>query len=178
MIIKIISKETNISIKQIENTIELFDGGATIPFISRYRKEMTGSLDEVQITTIKEMYEKLLELNKRREFILESIEEQEKLTDELRSKRESTWDSNELEDLYLPYRKKRKTRAVVARERGLEPLATAMMLYAVRDVEGKAEEFLTDEVETIEDALQGARDIIAETVNEDSNVREIARRVL
>lgn len=177
MIIKIISKETNISINQIENTIELFDGGATIPFISRYRKEMTGSLDEVQITTIKEMYEKLIELNKRREFILESIEEQEKLTDELRSKIESSWDSNELEDLYLPYRKKRKTRAVVARERGLEPLATAMMLYAVRDVEGKAEEFLTDEVETIEDALQGARDIIAETVNEDSNVREIARRV-
>lgn len=177
MIVEIISKETQISPKQISNTIELLDEGATIPFISRYRKEMTGSLDEVEITTIKERYEKLQEIIKRKEFIISSIEEQDKLTSELKSKIESTWDANELEDLYLPYKKKRKTRAVVAREKGLEPLADALMLYAVKDVELKAEEFLTDEVETVEDALQGARDIIAERVNEDAKVREITRLV-
>lgn len=177
MILDIIVKETNISKKQIENTLLLFNEGATIPFISRYRKEMTGSLDEVEIGTIKERYEKLQEIEKRRESILSTIDEQGQLTPELKKALESTWDANELEDLYLPYKRKRKTRATMAKERGLEPLADAIMYHNVRDVDTKAMSFINDEVPTAEDALQGARDIIAERINEDAKAREITRTI-
>lgn len=177
MILDIIVKETNISKKQIENTLLLFNEGATIPFISRYRKEMTGSLDEVELGIIKERYEKLQEIQKRRESILSTIDEQGQLTPELKKALETTWDANELEDLYLPYKRKRKTRATMAKERGLEPLADAIMYYNVRDVEIKAMDFINDEVPTAEDALQGARDIIAERINEDAKAREITRTI-
>jgi len=177
MILDIIVKETNISKKQIENTILLFNEGATIPFISRYRKEMTGSLDEVEVGTIKERYEKLQEIQKRRESILSTIDEQGQLTPELKQALESTWDANELEDLYLPYKRKRKTRATMAKEKGLEPLADAIMYHNVRDVEIKAMDFINDDVPTAEDALQGARDIIAERINEDAKAREITRAI-
>lgn len=177
MILDIIVKETNISKKQIENTLLLFNEGATIPFISRYRKEMTGSLDEVEIGTIKERYEKLQEIEKRRESILSTIDEQGQLTPELKKALESTWDANELEDLYLPYKRKRKTRATMAKERGLEPLADAIMYHNVRDVDTKAMSFINDEVPSVEEALQGARDIIAERINEDAKAREITRTI-
>ncbi len=173
----LISTETNISERQVKNTIALLDEGATIPFISRYRKEMTGSLDEIAIGIIKERYEKLQEIQKRRETILNTIDELGQLTTELKSKIEATWDANELEDIYLPYKPKRKTRAVKARERGLEPLADIIMKQQDDDVDIKAMGFITDEVPDVEEALQGARDIIAERVNEDSTAREIVRSV-
>lgn len=177
MILEIIVRETNISKKQVENTILLLNEGATIPFISRYRKEMTGSLDEVEVGNIKERYEKLQEIQKRRESIISTIEEQGQLTPELKTALESTWDANELEDLYLPYKRKRKTRAAMAKEKGLEPLADAIMYHNERDVETKAMDFINDEVPSVEDALQGARDIIAERINEDAKVREITRSI-
>jgi uncharacterized protein len=162
---------------QIENVIRLIDDGATIPFISRYRKEMTGSLDEVQIAHIKDEYDKLLELEKRREAIIRSIEEQEKMTPELLESLNAAVSMTELEDLYLPYRPKRKTRASVAREKGLEPLATVIIKQGVQDPVAEAEKYLGDEVETPEDALQGARDIIAEWINEDQLSRKRIRRL-
>ena len=177
MILEIIVRETNISKKQVENTILLLNEGATIPFISRYRKEMTGSLDEVEVGNIKERYEKLQEIQKRRESITSTIEEQGQLTPELKTALESTWDANELEDLYLPYKRKRKTRAAMAKEKGLEPLADAIMYHNERDVETKAMDFINDEVPSVADALQGARDIIAERINEDAKVREITRSI-
>lgn len=177
MILEIIVRGTNISKKQVENTILLLNEGATIPFISRYRKEMTGSLDEVEVGNIKERYEKLQEIQKRRESITSTIEEQGQLTPELKTALESTWDANELEDLYLPYKRKRKTRAAMAKEKGLEPLADAIMYHNERDVETKAMDFINDEVPSVEDALQGARDIIAERINEDAKVREITRSI-
>jgi uncharacterized protein len=174
---KIIASETNISEKQVASTISLLDEGATMPFISRYRKEMTGSLDEVAIGTIKERYEKLQEIQKRRETILNTIQEQGQLTDELKRKIEATWDSNELEDIYLPYKPKRKTRAVKAKERGLEPLADIIMRQQDNDLESKAMPFINDEVPDVDEALQGARDIIAERINEHLTAREIVRSV-
>lgn len=174
---KLIATETNISERQVANTIALLDEGATIPFISRYRKEMTGSLDEVAVGTIKERYEKLQEIQKRRETILNTIEEQGQLTEELKSRIENTWDANELEDIYLPYKPKRKTRAVKARERGLEPLADMLMKQRENDLESKALAFINDEVPDVEAALQGARDIIAEHINEHQTAREIVRSV-
>lgn len=174
---KFIAAESNISEKQVASTISLLNEGATIPFISRYRKEMTGSLDEVQIGIIKERYEKLQEIQKRRESILNTIEEQGQLTDELKRKIEATWDANELEDIYLPYKPKRKTRAVKAKERGLEPLADILMKQQDNDLESKAIAFINDEVPDVEEALQGARDIIAERVNEHLTAREIVRSV-
>ena len=175
MFSKLITSELNIPERQVANTITLLDEGATIPFISRYRKEMTGSLDEVAISNIKQLYEKLQEIQKRKETILNTIEEQGLLTDELRKKIETTWDANELEDIYLPFKPKRKTRAVKARERGLEPLANILMLQQANDLETIALKFLNDEVPTVEEALQGARDIIAENVNEHQKAREIVR---
>lgn len=174
---KLIATETNISERQVANTIALLEEGATIPFISRYRKEMTGSLDEVAVGTIKERYEKLQEIQKRRETILHTIEEQGQLTQELKSRIENTWDANELEDIYLPYKPKRKTRAVKARERGLEPLADLLMKQRENDLEAKALAFINEEVPDVEAALQGARDIIAEHVNEHPTAREIVRSV-
>ena len=174
---RLIATEINVSEKQVANTISLLDEGATIPFISRYRKEMTGSLDEVAIGTIKERYEKLQEIQKRRETILNTIEEQGQLTDELKAKIEATWDANELEDIYLPYKPKRKTRAVKAKERGLEPLSDIIMQQRDNDLESKALSFINDEVPDVEAALQGARDIIAEYINEHQTAREIVRSV-
>lgn len=172
---QIITKETGIPLPHIENTLKLLDEGATVPFISRYRKEMTGALDEVQIAGIKEQYEKLQELQKRKETVLKTIESQDKLTDELRRKIEQTWSSTELEDLYLPYKPKRRTRAEIARKKGLEPLALLIRLQRERDLETKAEKFISDEVPTLEEALQGARDIIAEQINEDEKARNAVR---
>lgn len=162
---------------QVENTIRLIDDGATIPFISRYRKEITGSLDEVQIGHIKDEYEKLVELDKRREAIIKSIEVQEMMTPQLLEKINNTVTMAELEDIYLPFRPKRKTRASVARERGLEPLARLIFDQQEKDPGLSAEEFLSDEIEDIESALQGARDIIAEWINEDDQARKRIRKL-
>jgi uncharacterized protein len=171
-----ISKESGIQERQVINTLNLLKGGATIPFISRYRKEMTGQLDEVQIGDIKKSYEKLLEIDERREAIIQLIEKAEKMSPELLEKLKAADTLNELEDLYLPYKQKRKTRATKARELGLEPLAEIIFDQENVDIELKAEEFLTDEVENIGDALQGARDILAEVVNETQRARDIIRR--
>ena len=160
---------------QVENTIRLIDDGATIPFISRYRKEMTGSLDEVQINHIKEEYEKLVELEKRREAIIRSVEEQDKMSPGLLASLNKAVSITELEDLYLPYRPKRKTRASLARDKGLEPLAAVLMDQKTDDPEREAEKYLNDEVETVDDALQGAGDIIAEWINENPVARKQMR---
>jgi uncharacterized protein len=160
---------------QVENTIRLMDGGATIPFISRYRKEMTGSLDEVQLMHIKEEYDRLKELDARKETVIKSIEEQEKMTPELRQKIDAAITMTELEDIYLPYRPKRRTRATIAREKGLEPLAALIMDQKENDPVLKAESFLNDDVATVEDALAGASDIIAEWINEDEKARKQLR---
>ena len=176
MYVQLLAQETGISAKQVAATLALLDEGATIPFISRYRKELTGSLDEVQIGTLKERYEKLQEIQKRRESILKSIAEQDLLSDDLKARIEATWNATELEDLYLPYKPKRKTRAVKARELGLEPLAEVLWQQHERDVETRATAFLSDEVPDVEAALQGARDILAERINEDLKAREVVRR--
>jgi len=172
---EIISQRTGITVRQVKNTVELLEEGATIPFISRYRKEHTGSLDEVQITEIRDELNKLKELEKRKIYILKTIDEQEKLTPELKKKIESCLDPVELEDLYLPYKTKRKTRATVAREKGLEPLAEILMKQQEMELEKAASSFVNDEVESVEDALQGARDIIAEWVNENQRARKTVR---
>lgn len=164
-----------ISERQTHNTITLFDEGATVPFIARYRKEMTGQLDEVQILAIKEQYQKFQEVEKRREAILKSIEEQGKLTPELRKKLESTYVLQTLEDIYLPYKPKRKTRATMAIEKGLEPLAQVVFSGKEANPERKAEQFLNDQVATIGEALQGARDIMAEWVSENTDARNKTR---
>ncbi|NPA44226.1 MAG: RNA-binding transcriptional accessory protein [Chlorobi bacterium] len=173
---KLIASELNISEKQVENTILLFSEGATVPFISRYRKEMTGALDEVQISNIKQLQEKYIELEKRRASILTAIEKQGKLTDELKKQIEATFNLTELEDLYLPYKQKKKTRAVKAKEKGLEPLAKIIFKQNIQNVEDEALKYLNDDVETVKDALQGARDIIAEEINENKKVRDAVRR--
>lgn len=175
--ISLISKELGLKEQQVYNTLELLADGATIPFISRYRKEVTGSLDEVQVAAIKNRYEKLLELDKRRQTILQTIEEQGNLTDTLKQQIESAENMATLEDLYLPYRPKRLTRALVARGRGLEPLAHLLMKQSMGDAKALAGKFLNDEVRTITEALQGARDIIAEQVNEGIKAREAIRRL-
>ncbi len=173
----LIAKETSIRQQQVENTIKLLDDGATVPFISRYRKEATGNLDEVQIGTIAQSYEKLKEIAARKETIVSTIEEQGKMTPDLRKEIDQTWDSTRLEDLYQPYKPKRKTRAMKARELGLEPLALALMSGSVSDPESAADKYLTDDVPTTDDALQGARDIIAEWVADQPETREAARNV-
>ena len=162
---------------QVENTIRLLDDGATIPFISRYRKEMTGSLDEVKLLHIKEEYERLKELDKRREAIIKSIEEQEKMTPELRQKIDAAITMAELEDIYLPYRPKRRTRATIAREKGLEPFAELIMKQDVADPSVKALEFLNEQVETVEDAIAGASDIISEWISENEKARAQMRHL-
>ncbi|MDU1891471.1 MAG: Tex family protein [Dysgonomonas sp.] len=177
-IIDIISSALNIKASQIGKTIELLDSGATIPFISRYRKEVTGGLDEVQITSIKEQNDKLNELIKRRETILKSIEEQEKLTPELKERIENCWVSSELEDIYLPYKPKRQTRAEIARKKGLEGLAKIIMAqHADTNVEGKAETYVKGEVKDTKEAIAGACDIIAEWINEDEHARNAIRNL-
>ncbi len=173
----IISGNLNISLSQVANTIKLLNDGATIPFISRYRKEQTGSIDEVQIQQIKEQNEKFSELEKRKETILKTINEQGNLTAELKLRIENCFDTIELEDIYLPYKPKRRTRATIARENGLEPLAKIIIKQFERDPETKATSFLTDNVKTTNDALSGARDIIAEWINENEKARNIVRRL-
>ena len=170
-----ISNALQIAERRVANTLELLAGGATIPFISRYRKEATGGLDEVQIEQIKQMHERLSEVAKRKETILNTIEEQGKLTPELRQRIEASWDATELEDIYLPYKPKRKTRAEVARQRGLEPLANLLMLQRETNLMARARTFINSEVKDEEEALKGARDIIAERVNEDERARNQVR---
>jgi protein Tex len=172
---QLIAEKLGISIRQIANTIALFDEGATIPFISRYRKEQTSSLDEVAIADIKSEKERLDELEKRKATILKTIEEQQLLTPELQTRIESCFDTNELEDIYLPYKPKRRTRATIAREKGLEPLAKILMKQFEADPENRALGFLNDQVADTEEALTGARDIIAEWINENATARNIVR---
>lgn len=176
-LIPIISKLLNLKYNQVENTINLLTEGATVPFISRYRKEATGSLDEVQVLNIQEEWKKLQDLVKRRETILESIREQDKLTAELKDKIQNCWNSTELEDIYLPYKPKRKTRASVAREKGLEPLAGSLMKQDISDVEGFAMRFVKGDVTDVDDALAGARDIMAEWINERAFARDRVRQL-
>lgn len=160
---------------QVERTIGLLNEGATIPFISRYRKEVTGGLDEVQIGAIKDQLDKLTELSKRKETILATIEEQEKLTPELRKRIEKSWDSTEIEDLYLPYKPKRVTKAEIARRKGLEPLAKIVMMQNENNLSARIKSFIKGEVKNAEEALQGARDIIAEWINENESARNTVR---
>ncbi|MDR0395390.1 MAG: RNA-binding transcriptional accessory protein [Tannerella sp.] len=171
----LIAEKLQIAEQQVSNTLSLLSGGATIPFISRYRKEQTGGLDEVKISDIADEYKRLTELEKRKATIIATIEEQGRMTEELRNKIEHTRLSAELEDLYLPYKPKRRTRAQIAREKGLEPLAKIVMSQRQPDPESAAERFLTDDVPSVGDALAGARDIIAEWVNENATVRNIVR---
>ena len=175
---KLIAKATGISERQVQGTIGLLEEGCTIPFISRYRKEVTGTLDEVQVAGISDQLDKLKELEKRKETILKTIEEQGKLTPEMKGRIDGSWDSTELEDIYLPYKPKRKTRAEVARQKGLEPLATFLMLQNPNaDIDKKVKEFINEEkgVKTAEEAIQGAQDIIAEQVSESEEARNIVR---
>ena len=172
---KMIASALNIAERQVENTLSLLNGGATIPFISRYRKEATGGLDEVQIGEIKERSDKLCEIAKRKETILKTIEEQGKLTADLKKRIDACWDATELEDIYLPYKPKRKTRAEVARQKGLEPLATILMMQRENNLSTRVRTFIKGEVKDEEDALKGARDIIAEQVSEDERSRNQIR---
>ena len=172
---KMIASALHIAVRQVENTLSLLNGGATIPFISRYRKEATGGLDEVQIGEIKERYDKLCEMTKRKETILKTIEEQGKLSAELKKRIEACWDATELEDIYLPYKPKRKTRAEAARQKGLEPLATILMMQRENNLMARVRTFIKGEVKDEDDALKGARDIIAEQVSEDERSRNQLR---
>ena len=174
---KMIATALNIAVHQVENTLSLLSGGATIPFISRYRKEATGGLDEVQIGEIKEHSDKLSEIAKRKETILKTIEEQGKLTVDLKKRIDMCWDATELEDIYLPYKPKRKTRAEVARQKGLEPLATLLMMQRENNLSARVRSFIKGEVKDEEDALKGARDIIAEQVSEDERSRQQVRNL-
>lgn len=171
----LISQQTSVSEKQVRNTIQLFEEGATLPFISRYRKEATGGLDEVQIGAIKDAWQKQQDVEKRREAILKNIEEQGKLTPELRKQIAGVFSLIELEDIYLPYKQKRKTRATAAIEKGLEPLAQLIFSGKENDPERKAMSFFNDEVLNVDDALKGARDIMAEWINENQDARSRVR---
>ena len=175
--IQLIAQRLNLREKQVEQTIALLDEGATIPFISRYRKEATGGLDEVAVAAVAEQHRQLDELEHRKAFVLEPIEAQGALTDELRARITACWDATEIEDIYLPFKPKRRTRAQMAREKGLEPLAQRLLLRPNSDPEQEAEGFLTDEVGTVDEALQGARDIIAEQISEDEHSRQTLRRI-
>ena len=172
---QMIADALKLPVHRVENTLKLLQGGATIPFISRYRKEATGGLDEVQISEISSHYEKLLELSKRKETIQSTIESLGKLTDDLRRRIDGCWDATELEDIYLPYKPKRKTRAEAARQKGLEPLAAWLMLQRGNALDAYVKNFVKGEVKNEEDALKGARDIIAEQVNEDEQARNQIR---
>ena len=168
-IIAVIASRLGIPIKNVAGTVDLLEGGATVPFISRYRKEVTGSLNEVQVENVLDMLLDLKDLKKRKEYILETIEAQGKLTDALRSKIDGSWESSEIEDLYLPYKPKRRTRAEMARQKGLEPLAKMIMSQRMPDIDfGK---FLSEQVKDEQEAADGACDIIAEWVSEDTRSR-------
>lgn len=172
---QMIATALKLPVHRVENTLKLLQGGATIPFISRYRKEATGGLDEVQIGDIHMRYEKLCELAKRKETVLSTIEEQGKLTDTLRERISNCWDATELEDIYLPFKPKRKTRAEAARQKGLEPLAMLLLMQRENNLSARVRQFVKGDVKDEEDALKGARDIIAEQVNEDERARNLIR---
>ena len=172
---QIIAAELKLPAHRIANTLKLLQGGATIPFISRYRKEATGGLDEVQIGDIQTRYEKLCELSKRKETVLSTIEEQGKLTPELKARISACWNATELEDIYLPFKPKRKTRAEAARAKGLEPLALLLMMQKENNLAAKVRNFVKGEVKDEEDALKGARDILAEQISEDERSRNLMR---
>ena len=172
---QMIAAELKLPAHRIANTLKLLQGGATIPFISRYRKEATGGLDEVQIGDIQTRYEKLCELSKRKETVLSTIEEQGKLTPELKARISACWNATELEDIYLPFKPKRKTRAEAARAKGLEPLALLLMMQKENNLATKVRNFVKGEVKDEEDALKGARDILAEQISEDERSRNLMR---
>lgn len=172
---QMIATALKLPVHRVENTLKLLQGGATIPFISRYRKEATGGLDEVQIGDIHTRYEKLCELAKRKETVLSTIEEQGKLTDTLRERISNCWDATELEDIYLPFKPKRKTRAEAARQKGLEVLAMLLLMQRENNLSARVRQFVKGDVKDEEDALKGARDIIAEQVNEDERARNLIR---
>ncbi len=175
-VIQLIAQQLGIQYTQVNNTIQLLDEGATVPFISRYRKERTGSLDEVQVEAVKDAKEKMEELLKRKETIVNTIQEQGSLTPELHKRINECFDPTELEDIYLPYKPKRRTRAMIAREKGLEPLAKIIMKQFEKNLDGRAQSFINDQVDSVDDALAGARDIVAEWVNENERARGIVRR--
>lgn len=172
---QMVADNIGIPFKQVAATMGLLEGGATIPFISRYRKEMTGGLDEVQIEQIQSQHDKLQEMAKRKDTILKTIDAQGKLTDELQKRIEQTWDATELEDIYLPYKPKRRSRAETARQLGLEPLASILMMQREPNPETTAKRFVKGEVKSVDDALKGARDIIAEQVSENEQSRNNVR---
>lgn len=175
--IALISAELNISARQAENTMNLLAEGSTVPFISRYRKEVTGSLDEVQIGKIEDLQKRYQEVDDRRAFIIKTITEQEKMTPELLSKLENSWVLTELEDIYLPYKPKRKTRGTQAIEKGLEPLAKLIFEQQENAPQSVAEQYLNEQVASTEEALKGARDIMAEWINENAELRDKLRKL-
>ena len=175
--IKLISQKLNIAEERVLGALRLLDDGATIPFIARYRKEATGGLDEVEIATIGAESEKFDELVKRKEFVIEAIEAAGALTDELKARIENSWDATEIEDIYLPYKQKKRTRATIAREAGLEPLAKIIMAGNCNDIEAMAMRYVNEKVESAEDAIKGAQDIIAEWVSESEAARNAVRRL-
>ena len=177
LFIKMIAASLQLTEKQIRNAIQLLNEGATIPFISRYRKEMTDAMDEVQLAEAKEQYEKLCELEKRKQTVLNTIDEQGKLSDALKLRIENCWNATELEDIYLPYKIKRRTKAEIAREKGLEPLAKMIMAQNSNDLQAMAQPFVKNKVESVEDALNGAKDIMAEWINESENARNAVRKI-
>ena len=171
----LIATSLGIGEKFVAATLSLIEEGCTIPFIARYRKERTGGLDEVQIAAISDRYEKLLDIQKRKDTVIKTITDLEKMTPQLQERIDKCWDATELEDIYLPYKPKRRTRAQVAREQGLEPLALLLMKQRERDPERAAEHFLKGDIKTVADALKGAQDIVAETVSEDERTRQQLR---
>ena len=177
LFIKMIAASLQLTEKQIRNAIQLLNEGATIPFISRYRKEMTDAMDEVQLAEAKEQYEKLCELEKRKQTVLNTIDEQGNLSDALKLRIENCWNATELEDIYLPYKVKRRTKAEIAREKGLEPLAKMIMAQNSNDLQAMAQLFVKNKVENVEDALNGAKDIMAEWINESENARNAVRKI-
>ena len=172
-----IANAVGVKMDQVKKTLDLLQGGATIPFIARYRKEVTSHLDEVKIAEIQRAHQKLDELVSRKQTVLEAIDSQGKLTPELRERIEKCMDAIELEDIYLPYKKKRKTKADVAREKGLDELAQLILAQKDKNIFSAAGRFISDLVADEEEALQGARDIIAETVHENENCRDYLRNV-
>ena len=175
IITQLIASNLNLAVEAVGNTLSLLDEGCTIPFISRYRKERTRALDEVQIAAISDEYERLKDIDKRKQTIVKTITEQGKMTPELQKRIGDCWDATELEDIYLPYKPRRRTRAQVAREQGLEPLAQILLKQRARDPEEAARPFLTGDIATAEQALKGAQDIIAETVSENEESRQHIR---
>lgn len=171
----IIAKNLSISLRSVENTLQLLEDGCTIPFISRYRKERTGNLDEVQIAAISDANDKLKEIGKHKDTIIKAITDQGKMTEELLKRINNSWDANELEDIYMPFKPKRRTKAQAAREAGLEPLSVILMMQRERDPEVAAKRFVNENVKDVSAALKGAQDIIAETVSEDERSRQQVR---